>query len=186
MPRSRAPYTANLMLDEPPLIARTVSIIPLGAVAPRPAHVDDGLCVFQNSAQMICGSGRPSPRHESESRIDGIVDDRQVQPVALGNALPVVNAGAAERIDLQANTGAANRLHVDDRAEIARVGAEVIMLMRRGGAKRFLERNPDDDRKVVVRSATDTTCRYGRRYVQTRRLRSMPRCSLSRAPQSLD
>ena len=34
-----------------------------------------------------------------EGRVDGIVHDREVQPVALGNRPPVVDPGAAERID---------------------------------------------------------------------------------------
>ena len=46
----------------------------------------------------------PIDRHEAEGRIDGLVDDRQVQPVALGNRRPVVDAGAAERIDPQAGS----------------------------------------------------------------------------------
>ena len=44
----------------------------------------------------------PIDRHESESRIDRVVDDREVQPVALGDRPPVVDPGAAERIDTEA------------------------------------------------------------------------------------
>ena len=62
----------------------------------------------------------PIDRHETEGRIDGLVDDREVQPVALGNRPPVVDPGAAERIDPQADLRAANGVHVDHIAEIAR------------------------------------------------------------------
>ncbi len=41
-------------------------------------------------------------------------DDGQVQPVALGDPGPVVDAGAAQRIDAEAELGAADDLQVDD------------------------------------------------------------------------
>ena len=84
----------------------------------------------------------PIHRHETEGRIDGLVDDREVQPVALGDRPPVVDAGAAERIHAQADLRAANRVHVDHIAEIADVGIEIVVPVRRGGAKSLLERNP--------------------------------------------
>ena len=84
----------------------------------------------------------PIDCHETEGRIDGLVDDREVQPVALGNRPPVVDAGAAERIDPQADLRAANGLHVDHIAEISNVGVEVVVPVRCGGAQRLLVRNP--------------------------------------------
>ena len=45
----------------------------------------------------------PVERHEAEGRIDLVADDRQVEPVALGDARPVVHAGAAQRIDAHAD-----------------------------------------------------------------------------------
>ena len=83
----------------------------------------------------------PIDRHETERRIDGLVDDREVQPVALGNRPPVVDAGATERIDPQADLCAANDLHVDYIAKVARVGVEVVVPMGCGRPKRLLERN---------------------------------------------
>ena len=61
----------------------------------------------------------PIHRHETEGRIDGLVDDREVQPVALGNRPPVVDPGAAERIHPQADLRAANGVHVDHIGEIS-------------------------------------------------------------------
>ena len=55
-----------------------------------------------------------STRHEPERGVHRVVDHGEIQPVALGNRRPVVNAGAAERIDAHANVRAANRVHVDD------------------------------------------------------------------------
>ena len=51
-----------------------------------------------------------------------VVDDREIQAVALGDRAPVVDAGAAERIDAELEAGAADRVHVDDAAEIGDVG----------------------------------------------------------------
>ena len=80
-----------------------------------------------------------STRHEAEGRIDGLVDDREVQPVALGDRLPVVDPGAAERIDAHADLRAANGVHVDHVGEIADVSVEVVVPVRRGGAQSLLE-----------------------------------------------
>ncbi len=86
----------------------------------------------------------PIDRHEAEGRIDLLVDDGQVQPVALGNRRPVVDAGSAEWIDPQVDLGAANDLHVDDIAEVFRVGVEVVVAVGCGGTQRLLVRNPVD------------------------------------------
>src|SRR5437764_12876679 len=39
----------------------------------------------------------PINSHESEPRVDCVIDDLEVEPVALGDGFPVVNASAAER-----------------------------------------------------------------------------------------
>ena len=92
----------------------------------------------------------PIHGHEPEGRIDGIVDDREVQPVALGNRPPVVDPGAAERIDSQADLRAANGVHVDHIGEIGNVGIEIVVPVRRGGAKGFLERHPFHPLKAIL------------------------------------
>ena len=61
----------------------------------------------------------PIDGHEPERRIDLVVDDVEVQAVALGDRCPVVHAGAAERIDAHADARAAEHVHVDDFAKIA-------------------------------------------------------------------
>ena len=62
---------------------------------------------------------------------------RQIELVALGDPRPVVHAGAAERIDAHADAGAADRIEVDDAAEIVDVGAQEIVLVRGRGAPRL-------------------------------------------------
>jgi hypothetical protein len=53
-----------------------------------------------------------------------------------------VNAGAAERIDSQANIRAANGIHVDHIAQIIDIGVEIVVTMCRLRAKSAFERNP--------------------------------------------
>ena len=83
----------------------------------------------------------PIHSHETEGWVDGLVHDREVQPVALGNRSPVVDPCAAERIDSHADLRAANGIHVDHVGEIGNVSIEVVMPVRRGRVKRLLERN---------------------------------------------
>ena len=82
--------------------------------------------------------------------IDGLVDDREVQSVALGNRPPVVDAGAAERINPHADLRAANGVHVEHVGEISNVSIEIVVPVRRGSAKSFLERNPFQTQKFIL------------------------------------
>jgi hypothetical protein len=84
----------------------------------------------------------PIHSHKPEGRVDGLVHDREVQPVALGNRPPVVDPCAAERIDPQVDLRAANGVHVEHVGEIVNVRIEIVVPVGRGGAKSFLEGNP--------------------------------------------
>ncbi len=75
----------------------------------------------------------PVDGHEAEGRIDLLADDLQVEPVVLGDARPVVDAGAAERVHAEVELAGADRIEVDDVAEIGDVGAEVVVAV--GGAR---------------------------------------------------
>jgi hypothetical protein len=55
----------------------------------------------------------PVDRHEAKRRIDGVVDDGEIQPVPLGDGPPVVYACAAERIHTQGERGTTNGVHVE-------------------------------------------------------------------------
>ena len=85
----------------------------------------------------------PVERHESERLIDGVVDYREIDPVAFRDSRPVVNAGAAERIDADAKPARAIGIDVDDIAEIAHVAVEIVVPVRGGGAQRLLVRRCD-------------------------------------------
>ncbi len=84
----------------------------------------------------------PIDRHEPEGRVDGLVDDGEVQPVAIGDRPPVVDTGAAEGIDAEVDPCAADGVHVDHIGQIGNVGIEVVMPMGRGGEQRLLGRDP--------------------------------------------
>ena len=51
------------------------------------------------------------------------VDHGQIQTIALGDSAPVMNAGAAKRINAQAELRAANDVHVNHIAEIGDVSS---------------------------------------------------------------
>ena len=77
----------------------------------------------------------------------------EVDPVMLGDPRPVMDPGAAEGIDAQPDARAADRLQVDDVAQVVHVGAQVIVAMRRGGAQRLRERYALDAREPVCEQA---------------------------------
>ena len=57
----------------------------------------------------------PVERDEAERRVDLVVDDLEVEPVAVADRLPVGEARAAERVDAEPQAGAADRVEVDHR-----------------------------------------------------------------------
>ena len=72
----------------------------------------------------------PVARHEPERRIDRIVGDGEVEPVVLGDARPVMHAGAAQRVDAHAHAGAADDLQIQHRTQVRDVVAEEVMAVR--------------------------------------------------------
>ena len=57
----------------------------------------------------------PIEGHEPPGRVHQSVDDGQVQPVALADGAPVVDAGTAERVGADADAGCRHCLEVDGR-----------------------------------------------------------------------
>jgi len=88
-----------------------------------------------------CGSAVPINRHEAEGWIDRLVDDREVQSYrsaigpSNGSGPP---SGSTPRLILAPGMTSI----IDHITEIARIWIEVVVTVRRGGAKSFLERNP--------------------------------------------
>jgi len=99
----------------------------------------------------------PIECHETESRIDGIVDNLEIQAVALGNRFPVMDAGAAQRIDPQPDPGVANRFHVDNVFQIADIRSQVVILVRSGGREGLPERHTLD----AIERVREETIRAG-------------------------
>src|SRR6266536_1924135 len=71
--------------------------------------------------------------HEAESRIDLIVDNHQIEAVALGDFLPVRKRCAAEWSDPDLHARRGNRLHVDHCRQIFDVRPNQISFARGGG-----------------------------------------------------
>ena len=65
-------------------------------------------------------------RHEGEGRVDGLVDDLDVEAVLLGYRLPEVNAGAAERVRAYLEARGRYRLHLYNLAEARDVALHVV------------------------------------------------------------
>ena len=61
----------------------------------------------------------PVERHEAEGGVHLVVDDLDVEPVSLRDRVPERDARPAQRIDADAQPGAADGVHVDHRDEIA-------------------------------------------------------------------
>ena len=53
-------------------------------------------------------------RHERESRIDLLIDDREIQSVGFCNGLPVPDPSATQRIDTDLQSGMPNDVEIDD------------------------------------------------------------------------
>ena len=62
--------------------------------------------------------------HEAKRRIDLRIHHRKIEPVTLGDLLPISQCRAAERIDTDLDLSRMNRFHVDDRSQILDVGAD--------------------------------------------------------------
>ena len=79
----------------------------------------------------------PVQRHEPPRGVDDRVHHGQVEPVALGDRTPVVDAGAAQRIGADADAGRPDRVEVHHVGQVVDVGAqEVVRAARRPGPGR--------------------------------------------------
>ena len=85
-------------------------------------------------------------RHEAELRVGPWIHHLQLQPVALGNWLPVRQRRTAQRIDADTQPGGPDRVHVDDVLQVVDIVVDVVFLLRGGGVQRLFERHPPDAR----------------------------------------
>ena len=80
--------------------------------------------------------------HEREGGIHLRVHHLDVESVHRVDRLPVVHRGAAERIDRECEARCADRVEVDDIAQIVHVGQREVFAMRRRRAQRRVDRDP--------------------------------------------
>ena len=90
-------------------------------------------------------------------RIELLVDDRQVEVVALGDR-PVREAGAAERVDPEPQAARADRVEVDDRGQVD-VGGDVVVAVdgRAVAGARLTPSRPASSSSFASRSIHDVT-----------------------------
>src|SRR5882672_10808880 len=60
----------------------------------------------------------PIERHEPESRVDRLVHDGEVEAIALGNGMPVMDAGAAQGVDTELEPGVPDRVQIEHVLEV--------------------------------------------------------------------
>ena len=79
----------------------------------------------------------PIHRHEPERLIHGVAHDRQIEVIALRDGRPVMDAGPAERVHAQVEARAADGVHVEDVPQVADVGVEIVVPVRRAARSAF-------------------------------------------------
>src|SRR5690606_32267528 len=103
--------------------------------------------------------------HESERRVHRFVYDLEIEPVALGYRLPVMNARAAQWIDAEAYSRAAYCVHVDYVSEVAYVRVEIVVAVRGVRTQRLFIRNSLYTFEIIfqklVRLRLDPGCDFG-------------------------
>jgi len=79
----------------------------------------------------------PVQAHEAEGRVDHRGQHLQRQAEALGDARPVMHAGAAQRVDGELQARAANGVEVDHLRQPADIGLDEIEALGGGGLERL-------------------------------------------------
>lgn len=97
----------------------------------------------------------PIDCHEAEGWIDNVVHHREIKPVVVRNCTPVVNSGAAKRIDSHADIRAAYDVYIDYVVKIVHVSVEKVMLVRRRGAQRAFKTHSFTSARFFSRNSLD-------------------------------
>ena len=71
----------------------------------------------------------PVKRHEAKRRVHCVVQHRKVEPVVLGDARPVVDAGTTQGVNADPNLRVSNGGQIDHLIQIGDVGAQKIVSM---------------------------------------------------------
>src|SRR3546814_5125926 len=114
-----------LMIRRTPRSTRTDTLFPYTTRFRSKSDVEAILHPDQSLHRMRRGRVHADPAvpvqgHEREPGIDLLADHVEIQRIALGDARPVVHAGAAERIDAHAPAGAADQVEVQHVAPVFR------------------------------------------------------------------
>ena len=91
-------------------------------------HGEGGGAVHADCAVPVAG-------HEAEGGVDVGVEDFEGEFVLLGDAGPVVDAGAAEGVDGEFESGGGDGGEVDDVGEVVDVGGDVVVAVGGGGGE---------------------------------------------------
>ena len=83
----------------------------------------------------------PIERHEAEGGIDGVVDDGQIQSIAIADGSPIMHARATQRIDAQIQLRAANDIEIDHLAQIGDILGHEIVRFGGGRMERVAEQH---------------------------------------------
>jgi len=83
----------------------------------------------------------PIQGHEAERRIDGFIYDGQVETVAVRDGAPVVDSGAAQRVNAQRDVRLADHIQIEHGAQILHVFLHEIVGVRGRGFQRVVERD---------------------------------------------
>ena len=71
----------------------------------------------------------------AEREIDDGIDDGEIELVALGDGVPEMDGGAAERVGADAEAGGADGFHVDDGGEVVDVRLDEVSRRAGGGCE---------------------------------------------------
>ena len=92
----------------------------------------------------------PVNRHETECWIDHFVFHNKIQPETVCYCRPVMNSGAAKRIDPDANVRVPYHIHINHTGQIIHVIVEEVVLMRCRRAQCVFETDPFYTREFVL------------------------------------
>src|SRR5208283_2084822 len=89
-------------------------------------------------------------------RVDGVIDDLEVQPIASADCIPIARAGAAQGIDADMNVPLLDCLQVDHCLEVVHIEVQVLMFVGCRSFARSLERNPRHSPETVRNQSVGT------------------------------
>ena len=84
----------------------------------------------------------PIQTHEGKARVQVLADQVQSQAVSLGNARPVAQSGASERVDADVKICSGDQVQIQNRRKISDIAAKVVVLAGGVRRQRLAQRDP--------------------------------------------